>query len=86
MNKNAYVKIISQWGTLSDVDINSDSSSSAKKLCVVTKLHTIINDRIKVIVKGRIYWIRVKELEAWTPKFNNEFCENSSSNKELVED
>ena len=86
MNKNAYVKIISQWGTLSDVDINSDSSSSAKKLCVVTKLHTIINDRIKVIVKGRIYWIRVKELEAWTPDFNNEFCENSSSDEESVED
>ncbi|PWA42025.1 hypothetical protein CTI12_AA549130 [Artemisia annua] len=85
-NKNAYVKIISQWGTLSDVDINSDSSSSAKKLCVVTKLHAIINDRIKVIVKGRIYWIRVKELEAWTPEFNNEFCENSSSDEESVKD
>ncbi|GKB31560.1 RNA-directed DNA polymerase, eukaryota [Tanacetum coccineum] len=63
-----------------------DSSSSAKKICVVTKVHTIINQRIKIIVKGKIYWICVKELEAWAPEFNNEFCENSSSDKESMED
>ncbi|GJX55665.1 RNA-directed DNA polymerase, eukaryota [Tanacetum coccineum] len=36
-NNNAYAKIISQWGTLSEVDTTPDSSSSAKKICVVTK-------------------------------------------------
>nr|GEU75016.1 RNA-directed DNA polymerase, eukaryota [Tanacetum cinerariifolium] len=50
-NNNAYAKIISQWGTLSEVDTNPDSSSSAKKICVVTKVHTIINQRINIIVK-----------------------------------
>ncbi|GJY95466.1 RNA-directed DNA polymerase, eukaryota [Tanacetum coccineum] len=50
-NNNAYAKIISQWGTLSEVDTTPDSSSSAKKICVVTKVHTIINQRIKIIVK-----------------------------------
>nr|GEW12446.1 RNA-directed DNA polymerase, eukaryota, nucleotide-binding alpha-beta plait domain protein [Tanacetum cinerariifolium] len=34
---------------------------------------------LKIIVKGEVYWIRVKELEAWTPEFNNEFCESSTS-------
>nr|GEV28936.1 RNA-directed DNA polymerase, eukaryota [Tanacetum cinerariifolium] len=85
-NNNALAKIVSQWGTLSNVNTNVDPSSSAKKLCVVTKLHTIINDTIKIIVKGRIYWIRVKELEAWSPEFNNEFNKNSSSDEESVED
>ncbi|GJT05590.1 hypothetical protein Tco_0840052 [Tanacetum coccineum] len=85
-NNNAYAKIISQWGTLSEVDTTLDSSSSAKKICVVTKVHTIINQRIKIIVKGKIYWICVKELEAWAPEFNNEFCENSSSDEESMED
>ncbi|GJZ46097.1 RNA-directed DNA polymerase, eukaryota [Tanacetum coccineum] len=85
-NNNAYAKIISQWGTLSEVDTTPDSSSSAKKICVVTKVHTIINQRIKIIVKGKIYWICVKELEAWAPEFNNEFCENSSSDEESMED
>nr|GEW45912.1 RNA-directed DNA polymerase, eukaryota, reverse transcriptase zinc-binding domain protein [Tanacetum cinerariifolium] len=41
---------------------------------------------IKIIVKGRIYWIRVKELEARSPEFNNVFNENSSSDDESVED
>nr|GEV32311.1 RNA-directed DNA polymerase, eukaryota [Tanacetum cinerariifolium] len=63
-----------------------NSSSSAKKICVVTKVHTIINQRIKIIVKGKIYLIRVKELEAWAPEFNNEFCENSSSDEESIEE
>nr|GEU98515.1 RNA-directed DNA polymerase, eukaryota [Tanacetum cinerariifolium] len=85
-NNNAYAKIISQWGTLSEFDTNPDSSSFAKKIFVVTKVHTIINQRIKIIVKGKIYWIRVKELKAWAPEFNNEFCENSSSDEESKED
>ncbi|GJX89318.1 RNA-directed DNA polymerase, eukaryota [Tanacetum coccineum] len=37
-----------------------------QKLCVVTKASTIINDNIKIIVKGKIYWIRIRELKAWT--------------------
>ncbi|GKE87225.1 hypothetical protein Tco_1564700, partial [Tanacetum coccineum] len=32
-----------------------------------------------------IYWIRVKELEASTPKFNNEFSDNSSSDEESID-
>ncbi|GJY07726.1 RNA-directed DNA polymerase, eukaryota [Tanacetum coccineum] len=55
-NNNAYAKIISQWGTLSEVDTTPDSSTYARKL------------------------------EAWAPEFNNEFCENSSSDEESMED
>nr|GEZ40436.1 putative RNA-directed DNA polymerase, eukaryota, reverse transcriptase zinc-binding domain protein [Tanacetum cinerariifolium] len=83
--------VCTAYGKVVDVYIplkrsKSDSSSSAKKICVVTKVHTIINQRIKIIVKGKIYWIRVKELEAWALEFNNKFCENSSSDEESMED
>ncbi|GJR71569.1 RNA-directed DNA polymerase, eukaryota, partial [Tanacetum coccineum] len=84
-NNNSFAKIVSPWGTLSDVDDVDDASLPFKKLCVVTKPHTIINDKIKIIVKGHIYWIRVKELEASTPKFNNEFSDNSSSDEESID-
>ncbi|GJT25808.1 RNA-directed DNA polymerase, eukaryota [Tanacetum coccineum] len=73
-------------GVLSDVDVANDSSLPFKRLCVVTKPHIIINDTIKVIIKGQAYWIRVKELEAWSPDFNNEFCEDSSSDDESVDE
>ncbi|GKB84995.1 hypothetical protein Tco_0957267, partial [Tanacetum coccineum] len=84
-NNNSFAKIVSPWGTLSDVDDVDDASLPFKKLCVVTKPHTIINDKIKIIVKGHIYWIRVKELEAWTREFNNEFSDNSSSDEESID-
>ncbi|GKA72921.1 RNA-directed DNA polymerase, eukaryota, partial [Tanacetum coccineum] len=81
-----FAKIVSPWGVLSDVDVVDDNALPFKKLCVLTKNHTIINDRIKVIVKGRVYWIRVKELDAWSPDFNNEFSDSSSSEEEYVDE
>ncbi|GJU83109.1 hypothetical protein Tco_1285474 [Tanacetum coccineum] len=82
---NTFAKIVSPWGVLSDVDVADDSSLPFKRLCVVTKPHIIINDTIKVIIKGQAYWIRVKELEAWSPNFNNKFYEDSSSDDESVD-
>ncbi|GJU54307.1 hypothetical protein Tco_1228021 [Tanacetum coccineum] len=55
-----------------------------KKLCVVTKTHTIINDMIKVLLKGCVLWLRVKELEARSPDFSNDDSDNSSSDEESV--
>nr|GEY40614.1 RNA-directed DNA polymerase, eukaryota [Tanacetum cinerariifolium] len=52
---------------------------------VVTKPYTIVNDKIIIIVKGKIYWIRVKELEAWTLEFNSEFSDNDSSDEEFID-
>nr|GEX87531.1 RNA-directed DNA polymerase, eukaryota, nucleotide-binding alpha-beta plait domain protein [Tanacetum cinerariifolium] len=37
-------------------------------------------------MKGKVYWIRVKELKAWTPEFNNEFYDSSSSDEDSMED
>ncbi|GKE25390.1 RNA-directed DNA polymerase, eukaryota, partial [Tanacetum coccineum] len=77
-NKDAIAKIVSPWGTLSDVDTVDDDYLPYQKVCVATKASTIINDRIKIIVKGKIYWIRIRELEAWSPEFDDEFCDTSS--------
>ncbi|GJX97396.1 hypothetical protein Tco_0353194, partial [Tanacetum coccineum] len=64
---NTFAKIISPWGVMDDVDTDADDPALPfKKLCVVTKTHTIINDTIKVLLKGRVLWLRVKELEAWS--------------------
>ncbi|GKA74662.1 RNA-directed DNA polymerase, eukaryota [Tanacetum coccineum] len=54
-----------------------------RNTCVKTKPSVIINDKIKVIVKGQVYWIRVKELEAWIPDFGNELEDNSSADEEF---
>ncbi|GKA28308.1 RNA-directed DNA polymerase, eukaryota [Tanacetum coccineum] len=43
-NNTALAKIVSQWGSLSDVEEASDATVPFKKVCVVTKPSTIIND------------------------------------------
>nr|GFA98837.1 RNA-directed DNA polymerase, eukaryota, nucleotide-binding alpha-beta plait domain protein [Tanacetum cinerariifolium] len=43
---------------------------SCIRVCVKTKPHVLINDKVKIIIKGQIHWICVKELEAWMLKFN----------------
>ncbi|GJY54937.1 RNA-directed DNA polymerase, eukaryota [Tanacetum coccineum] len=82
LTHNTFAKILSPWGDFIDVEAPANTSLSYKKICVKTKNHVIINDRIKIIVKGKVYWIRVKELEPWIPDFNHELEDNSSSDEE----
>ncbi|GKD29366.1 hypothetical protein Tco_1240144, partial [Tanacetum coccineum] len=55
---------------------------SYKRLCVKVRSNVTINDMIKVIVKGKIYWIHVKEQETWSPKFIELKDEDSQSGYE----
>nr|GEU90336.1 RNA-directed DNA polymerase, eukaryota [Tanacetum cinerariifolium] len=45
----------------------------------------IINERQKVIIKGKVYWIRVKELDAWFSKFQEDDQDDLSSDGESQE-
>nr|GEW68873.1 RNA-directed DNA polymerase, eukaryota, nucleotide-binding alpha-beta plait domain protein [Tanacetum cinerariifolium] len=78
-----FTKIVSPWGSLSEVEDKEDSSLPYKKLCVITKPHILIDNKIKVIAKGRVYWIRVKELEAWSLDFRNYLSDNDTEEDEL---
>ncbi|GJY98462.1 RNA-directed DNA polymerase, eukaryota [Tanacetum coccineum] len=83
LTRNSFVKIVSKWGELTDVEDTENSSLSFKRLCVKAKSNVIIDGMIKIIVKGQVHWIRVKEIEAWSPKFIEE--ENSDSEEEESE-
>nr|GEY85002.1 RNA-directed DNA polymerase, eukaryota [Tanacetum cinerariifolium] len=63
-----------------------DNSLPYRKVCVATNVSTIINDRIKIIVKGKVYWTRIRELEPWSPEFDDEFCESSSDDESVGEE
>ncbi|GJW68204.1 RNA-directed DNA polymerase, eukaryota [Tanacetum coccineum] len=78
LTRNTYAKIISPWGELIDVEDPDNMSLAYRKICVKTKPNVIINDKIKAIVKGQVFWIRVKELELWTPDFSKELRDSSS--------
>ncbi|GKD92854.1 hypothetical protein Tco_1372691 [Tanacetum coccineum] len=67
--RNAFAKIVSAWGEIIDFEDTDISSLSFKKACLKTKPRVSINEKLKVIVKGQIHWIRLKELQAWYPDF-----------------
>ncbi|GJY35856.1 RNA-directed DNA polymerase, eukaryota [Tanacetum coccineum] len=84
--RNTFTKVVSQWGELMDVDDNQNSTLPFKRLCLKTKPYVIINDKIKIIIKCQIYWIRIKELDAWSPDFDVDQEDNSSSDEESEHD
>ncbi|GJY51537.1 hypothetical protein Tco_0442384 [Tanacetum coccineum] len=48
---------------------NLVNSFARKRLCIKTNVAGNILENFKVIFKGRVYLVRVKELFAWTPSF-----------------
>nr|GEU56005.1 RNA-directed DNA polymerase, eukaryota [Tanacetum cinerariifolium] len=73
---------IANHGELVDVNEFEISYFSSNKVCAKTKPHVIINETIKVIVKVQVYWIRIEEVEARSPKFITEEEDNSSLDNE----
>ncbi|GKC41380.1 hypothetical protein Tco_1059102, partial [Tanacetum coccineum] len=64
------------------VEDNENSSLPFKRLCLKTKPYLLINDKVKINMKGQIYYIRVKELEAWCPDFDVDQEDNNSLEEE----
>nr|GEX15011.1 RNA-directed DNA polymerase, eukaryota [Tanacetum cinerariifolium] len=65
-----------------DADLKS---LSCKHLCLKTNMKVIINERQKVIIRGKVYWIRVKELDAWFLNFQEDDQDDLSSDGESQE-
>ncbi|GJT83574.1 hypothetical protein Tco_1057916 [Tanacetum coccineum] len=80
-SRNTFVKVASKWGELVDWEDFTGSSFAFKRICVKTKVDEIICERFKVIVQGKVYWIRAKEMEVWSP-FLRENTTNSSSDED----
>ncbi|GJX02527.1 RNA-directed DNA polymerase, eukaryota [Tanacetum coccineum] len=79
---NTFLKIASMWGDLVVWEDSEVYSLSCKHLCLKTKIDTIINESFKIILRGKVYWVRAKELDAWNPQFLGENPDNSSSDDE----
>ncbi|GJR32203.1 RNA-directed DNA polymerase, eukaryota [Tanacetum coccineum] len=75
---NTFPKIASKWGDLVVWDESDVMTLSFKHLCLKTKINIIINECFKIIIKGKVHWLRAKELDAWVPKFlSEEECDSS---------
>nr|GEX67159.1 tetratricopeptide repeat (TPR)-like superfamily protein [Tanacetum cinerariifolium] len=64
-------------------------SLNSKRLCIKTKMEQNIFETCKFIVKGKVFWIRAKEVSGWVPYFLEEedgvdASDNDTSDNEIV--
>ncbi|GJU93383.1 RNA-directed DNA polymerase, eukaryota, nucleotide-binding alpha-beta plait domain protein [Tanacetum coccineum] len=79
-----FSKIAAKWGELLDLEDFDEKSWYRKRLCIKMKLETIISELFKVIVKGKVYWVRAKEANVWFPEFNEDHNDTDSSDEESM--
>ncbi|GJR09147.1 RNA-directed DNA polymerase, eukaryota [Tanacetum coccineum] len=68
-SRETFVKIGKKWGEALDLEDSADTSFGRKRICVMTKHPVCILETFKVIVKGRVFMARAKELYTWNPSF-----------------
>ncbi|GKF40171.1 hypothetical protein Tco_0120232, partial [Tanacetum coccineum] len=59
----------SQWGEVMELKDGNEDLFARKRLCIKTKHVNNILDSFKIIVKGKVFHIRAKELFVWSPSF-----------------
>nr|GEW85311.1 RNA-directed DNA polymerase, eukaryota [Tanacetum cinerariifolium] len=85
LTPNTFYKIASLWGEYVKWEDADLKSLSCKHLCLKTNMKVIINERQKVIIQGKVYWIHVKELDAWFSNFQEDDQDDLSSDRESLE-
>ncbi|GKD09224.1 hypothetical protein Tco_1188909, partial [Tanacetum coccineum] len=76
-----FTKFIKRWGELLCVEDPDDKNLWRKRLCVVTKSEDFITESFKIIIKGKMSVIIVREIIGWNPEFVQENSESSSDEK-----
>nr|GEW28842.1 RNA-directed DNA polymerase, eukaryota [Tanacetum cinerariifolium] len=79
---HTFNRIASKWGKLKEVDDYDDTNFHSKILCILTTVYQNILESFKIILRGKVYWMRAKEVPGWTPKFTEEEEEDDVSVKD----
>ncbi|GJY87841.1 Toll/interleukin-1 receptor domain-containing protein [Tanacetum coccineum] len=83
-SRETFIKIGKKWGETLDLEDNSVTSFGRKRICIKTKHATSILESFKIIVKGKVYMVRAKELFTWNPVFMTHKEKDCNSDGESV--
>nr|GEZ07401.1 RNA-directed DNA polymerase, eukaryota, nucleotide-binding alpha-beta plait domain protein [Tanacetum cinerariifolium] len=70
-SRNTFQKIGSKWGEMVELEDGYDDLFVRKRICIKTSQSENILESFKLIVKGKVYWFRAKELFVWAPSFKD---------------
>nr|GFC31003.1 glucose-methanol-choline oxidoreductase, FAD/NAD(P)-binding domain protein [Tanacetum cinerariifolium] len=76
---NTFKRIPFKWGDLLDTDDQEDKCFHSKRMCIHTKVSTNIFETFKIIFRGKVFWIRAKEVPGWVRDFLEEYDEEDLS-------
>ncbi|GJU76275.1 RNA-directed DNA polymerase, eukaryota, nucleotide-binding alpha-beta plait domain protein [Tanacetum coccineum] len=68
-SRETFTRIAKKWGEMLELEDNADNSFGRKRICIKTKNPVSILESFKIIVKGKIFMVRAKELFTWNPSF-----------------
>ncbi|GJZ35233.1 RNA-directed DNA polymerase, eukaryota [Tanacetum coccineum] len=68
-SRDTFSRIGKKWGEALNIEDVLDSSFGRKRLCIITKSPTSILETFKIIVRGKVFLVRAKELFTWNPNF-----------------
>ncbi|GKD31996.1 RNA-directed DNA polymerase, eukaryota, partial [Tanacetum coccineum] len=85
-SRNTFQKIGSKWGEVMELEEDNVDLFARKRLCIKTNQADNILESFKIIVKGKVFRIRAKELFVWSPSFKKPPEVEHSTNDESVEE
>ncbi|GJZ95951.1 RNA-directed DNA polymerase, eukaryota [Tanacetum coccineum] len=89
-SRATFNKIGSKWGEVMELEESKDDLFARKRICIMTKQEDNILEKFKIIIKGKNFVIRAKELFVWSMVFkvDNEvvYCTDDESVKGTGED
>ncbi|GKD05282.1 RNA-directed DNA polymerase, eukaryota, partial [Tanacetum coccineum] len=80
-----FSRIGKKWGELLNIEDTSVATFGRKRVCILTKNPVSILESFKIIVKGKVFMIRAKELFTWSPNFLTNKETECSSDDESVQ-
>ncbi|GKC47359.1 RNA-directed DNA polymerase, eukaryota, nucleotide-binding alpha-beta plait domain protein, partial [Tanacetum coccineum] len=84
-SRSTFQKIGSKWGEMVELEEGNDDLFARKRICIKTNHAENILESFKLIVKGKVFWARAKELFVWSPSFKevlvNVMCSDDESVK-----
>nr|GEV96982.1 hypothetical protein [Tanacetum cinerariifolium] len=71
-SRNTFSRITSRWGTLLNGEELEEEGYYSNKICIRTKLKTVVFDSFKMVYRGMTCWVRAIEVPGWVPDFEED--------------
>nr|GEV68381.1 nucleotide-binding alpha-beta plait domain-containing protein [Tanacetum cinerariifolium] len=85
-SRNTFSRIASRWGTLLNEEELEEEDYHSNRICIHTKLKTVVFDTFKMVYRGMTCWVHAIEVPGWVPDFEEDGEEGYDVNDGSHED